>query len=76
VIFEQFIRDTRNNSTHFDLVQFGTTSGNHEQDRESLSSYARVGATWWVESIEPAAQLGEVRRRIRRGPPSVDASCG
>jgi alkanesulfonate monooxygenase SsuD/methylene tetrahydromethanopterin reductase-like flavin-dependent oxidoreductase (luciferase family) len=57
---------------HFDIVQFGTTSGDSEQDRKVVTPYARAGATWWVESIVPARQLAEVRSRIRRGPPAVD----
>lgn len=57
---------------HFDIVQFGTTSGDCEQDRKVVTPYARAGATWWVESIVPARQLAEVRSRIRRGPPTVD----
>jgi alkanesulfonate monooxygenase SsuD/methylene tetrahydromethanopterin reductase-like flavin-dependent oxidoreductase (luciferase family) len=67
------VRRYRTDNTHFDVVQFGTTSGDSEQDRKVVTPYARAGATWWVESIVPARQsLAEVRGRIRRGPPTVD----
>jgi alkanesulfonate monooxygenase SsuD/methylene tetrahydromethanopterin reductase-like flavin-dependent oxidoreductase (luciferase family) len=69
----EFVRRSRANHTHFDVVQFGITSGDSDRDRKIITPYARAGATWWVESIVPAHQsLAEVRSRIRRGPPAVD----
>lgn len=67
----EFVRRSRASHTHFDVVQFGVTSGDSEQDRKIVTRYARAGATWWVESIVPRHQsLAEVRSRIRRGPPT------
>ncbi len=69
----EFVRRSRTDDTHFDVVQFGTTSGISEQDRKIVTPYARAGATWWVESIAPAGQsLAQVRSRIRQGPPTLD----
>ena len=67
----EFVRRSRANHSHFDVVQFGVTSGDSEQDRKIVSRYGRAGATWWVESIVPRHQsLAEVRSRIHRGPPT------
>jgi alkanesulfonate monooxygenase SsuD/methylene tetrahydromethanopterin reductase-like flavin-dependent oxidoreductase (luciferase family) len=67
-----FVRRFRIGDRHFDIVQFGTTTGDNGQDRQIVTPYARAGATWWVESIAPERQpLPEVRERIRRGPPTL-----
>jgi alkanesulfonate monooxygenase SsuD/methylene tetrahydromethanopterin reductase-like flavin-dependent oxidoreductase (luciferase family) len=73
----EFVRRCRTGSTHFDVAQFGTTSGLSQQDRETVAPYTRAGATWWVESIDPACQpLAAVRNRIQKGPPMLDSSAG
>jgi alkanesulfonate monooxygenase SsuD/methylene tetrahydromethanopterin reductase-like flavin-dependent oxidoreductase (luciferase family) len=69
----EFVRRSRTTTAHFDVVQFGSTPGNNPQDRNIVRPYARAGATWWVETPDPARQtLSEVRERIRRGPPLID----
>lgn len=69
----EFVRSCRTTAAHFDVVQFGSTPGDKPRDRRIVTPYARAGATWWVENVDPARQtLSEVRNRIRRGPPVID----
>jgi alkanesulfonate monooxygenase SsuD/methylene tetrahydromethanopterin reductase-like flavin-dependent oxidoreductase (luciferase family) len=66
----EFIRRSRSNRTPFDIVQFGTTPGDSEQGGKIVRPYAEAGATWWVESIDPAREsVSDTRGRIRQGPP-------
>ncbi len=68
-----FVRRSRTSDAPFDVVHYGTTTGDHEQDQRIVAPYARAGVTWWVEAIAPARHsLSDVRRRIHQGPPSVD----
>jgi alkanesulfonate monooxygenase SsuD/methylene tetrahydromethanopterin reductase-like flavin-dependent oxidoreductase (luciferase family) len=68
-----FIGGRRTATSPFDVVQLGSTPAeSRDQDYEIVAPYADAGATWWVEGIVPSRRsLGEVRRRIRRGPPSL-----
>ena len=70
----KYIHRSRTTTAHFEVVQFGSTSGNDLQDRKLVTSYASAGATWWVETVDPSRQtLVKVRERIVRGPPQVGA---
>ena len=68
----EFVRRSRANGTHFDIVQFGTTHEDSEREHDKVRAYAQAGATWWVESVDPAIQsLSDVRGRVRLGPPRI-----
>ena len=35
------------------------------------AAYAEAGATWWVQSFDPRADLASVRKRVEAGPPAA-----
>jgi len=64
----------RGHLSGFELVTAGVTDP-RSPDGEMLDAFARVGATWWLEIIEPSrGPLGELRARIAAGPPRLDPS--
>jgi len=60
----------------FDIVWEGETSGDDPEAAVSVvRPYAEAGATWWIEAPWPSPNAPEdLSRRIRQGPPRVDAS--
>jgi alkanesulfonate monooxygenase SsuD/methylene tetrahydromethanopterin reductase-like flavin-dependent oxidoreductase (luciferase family) len=68
----EFIQRYRKGGPTFDIVKFGATSGERNKDIDLVTSYTAAGATWWVETVVPGRQsLSDVRRHIRRGPPTI-----
>lgn len=60
----------RTQSTPFDVVASGLTSSTDKsQAAAHVSSFAEVGATWWLEGFNPSHTLEQVRQRIHQGPP-------
>jgi alkanesulfonate monooxygenase SsuD/methylene tetrahydromethanopterin reductase-like flavin-dependent oxidoreductase (luciferase family) len=54
----------------FDVVHLADiASSSVRMDRDQLQAYAAAGTTWWIETIPPKADIAEVKRRIRDGPP-------
>jgi alkanesulfonate monooxygenase SsuD/methylene tetrahydromethanopterin reductase-like flavin-dependent oxidoreductase (luciferase family) len=81
---KDYIQRHRSVTTPFDLVFSGETTGNDPaQDAALVAPYAAVGATWWLEGLNPwrfgwrweDAWAPEATRliveRVRRGPPRV-----
>jgi alkanesulfonate monooxygenase SsuD/methylene tetrahydromethanopterin reductase-like flavin-dependent oxidoreductase (luciferase family) len=68
-----FVKSLRTTDAPFDVIISGETTGqDHEQDRATVTPYAKAGATWWFESILPwKTPLEKVRERIRLGPPRL-----
>jgi len=61
-----YVRSHRSTDEPFDVVSFHT----EPQPRHSVAEYEEAGATWWLESTNPATEsLAEFRIRIRHGPP-------
>jgi alkanesulfonate monooxygenase SsuD/methylene tetrahydromethanopterin reductase-like flavin-dependent oxidoreductase (luciferase family) len=71
----QIIKSERGNLDHYDVVVCGETSGtDSHKDREMITPWIDLGANWWLEDIHDfRAKLGELRERVRAGPPSIDA---
>jgi alkanesulfonate monooxygenase SsuD/methylene tetrahydromethanopterin reductase-like flavin-dependent oxidoreductase (luciferase family) len=67
-----YIDERRTQTTPYDIVMEGQTPGD---DREAalakISSWAEVGATWWIEAMWESPDLEVVRTRIRQGPPGM-----
>lgn len=62
----RYIHAHRESATPLDAVYFHTTAG----DRARVDEYRDAGATWWLESTNPANEsLAEFRRRVYAGPP-------
>ncbi len=65
----------------FDVVASGRTSGvDPEKDAKTISARQEVGATWWLETIDPLSfgwrwegdwPVEDMRARVRCGPPRV-----
>ena len=66
----------RDSGTPFDIALEGQTAGHDRiKSKEIVGAFAQAGLTWWLESLfDPArsATFGQVRDRIRQGPPRVD----
>ncbi len=61
-----YIRSFRNTEAPFDVVSFQTEPDQHAR----VPEYEEAGATWWLESTNPASErLAEFRARVRAGPP-------
>ena len=67
------VRTERGDLKNFDVVISGATSGSDaSKDREIVESWDQAGATWFLEDINGMrAELGELRERIRAGPPPL-----
>ena len=66
----------RGHLREFELVTAGVSQPG-VSDGELLDAFARVGATWWLEIIEPSrGSLEELRVRIAAGPPRLDTDAG
>jgi hypothetical protein len=65
-----YIKGFRPANTSFDVVHFGSTAGLQMREAGALvSTYDRVGVTWWLETLPLDAQLEQTLDRIRLGPP-------
>lgn len=77
-----YIQQFRQQSTPFDYVHSGATSGTDSAgDTALVKEYAAVGVTWWLESLDPWRfglppetrgpwPIEAMNQRIRQGPPS------
>jgi hypothetical protein len=58
----------------YDVVIEGDSTGEFVKSAGTPGQWARIGATWWVESwwsVEPGpVGLAEIRRRVTAGPPA------
>lgn len=73
------VHDHREYGGPFDVVAGGHAAGtDRARDAEIVAAYEAAGATWWLESVSPwdfgwqwqgPWPEGEMRRRIRAGPP-------
>lgn len=72
----RFLYEAQQNRQEYSVVIEGETTGNDAAARSLVSSYARAGATWWLECVAASAYhnggLAGVRARIATGPPYVD----
>jgi alkanesulfonate monooxygenase SsuD/methylene tetrahydromethanopterin reductase-like flavin-dependent oxidoreductase (luciferase family) len=73
--FSEMVRGVETRRGHlgdYDLVTAGVSQGG-ACDATLLGAFARAGATWWLEIIEPSrGPLGQLRARIAAGPPRLD----
>jgi len=53
----------------FDIIKDGMTPANEKKAKEIVTPYAEAGATWWTETMWGVKEMGDVRKRIRAGPP-------
>ncbi len=72
-----FVTERRGESTPFDIIMEGKTSGDDQERAASLvRPWKEAGATWWIEAMWDALDqsdgLETALRRIRQGPPRVD----
>jgi alkanesulfonate monooxygenase SsuD/methylene tetrahydromethanopterin reductase-like flavin-dependent oxidoreductase (luciferase family) len=64
----RYTREHRQTDDPFDVVIEGQSEG---PDRERVAAYEAVGLTWWIEKLGWfRGPLGEMRARIRQGPPA------
>lgn len=68
----EIVRSVRGSLDNYDVVICGATTGTDKnKDIEIVESWAHAGATWFQEDINGMrADIGELRERIRAGPPS------
>ena len=69
----EIVKAERGNLKNYDVVVCGDTTGtDSKKDRAVVEPWLQAGATWFQENINGMrAELGELRERIRAGPPSV-----
>lgn len=64
----RYTREHRQTDDPFDVVIEGQSEG---PDPERVAAYEAVGLTWWIEKLGWfRGPLGEMRARIRQGPPA------
>lgn len=67
-----YIEQHRTLSTPFDIISEGETPGDNPAEAAALvRPYAEAGSTWWMESRWQATSIGEIRTRIKQGPPRI-----
>jgi hypothetical protein len=78
-----FIQQHRTSTAPFEAVHGGVTTGNPDQDRETVTAYAQAGVTWWIEDLSPYGRgLGwaekwtpeivkQLWQRLHQGPPNL-----
>lgn len=67
-----FIQAQRMQTTLFDVLAYGRTSGNGTaQDAAHVAAFSQAGATWWLEHFAPEQTIEQVRERIEQGPPRL-----
>jgi Luciferase-like monooxygenase len=68
-----FIVANRTETTPFDIVVEGQTSGDdREQTAALMRQWADVGATWWMEGMWSTPEPNKVLTRIKQGPPRLE----
>jgi alkanesulfonate monooxygenase SsuD/methylene tetrahydromethanopterin reductase-like flavin-dependent oxidoreductase (luciferase family) len=67
------VRAERGDLDGFEIVAAGYSDSSSRRAVAGLiAPYADVGATWWMETLEPQrGDLEELRKRIRMGPPRL-----
>jgi hypothetical protein len=66
-----FVDENRTLSSPFDIIVSGSTVRmDSEQQQETMASWAKAGATWWIEEMynEPTDTVAD---RVHLGPPTV-----
>lgn len=68
-----YIKEHQSNTAKFEVAVIGWTTGRNKlKDRAKVQSFAKVGATWWLESFYTYRNSPEkMRARIRKGPPRI-----
>ena len=68
-----YVAENRALASPFEIVYEGETPGDDpKRAAETVRPYAESGVTWWIESRWSFSDLGEVRERLRQGPPRVE----
>jgi Luciferase-like monooxygenase len=68
-----FIVANRTETTPFDIVVEGQTSGDdREQTAALMRQWAEAGVTWWMEGMWSTPELEKVLARIKQGPPRLE----
>jgi hypothetical protein len=68
-----YVEENRKTEGSFDIVWEGETPGDDaDLAAEIVRPFAEAGITWWIEAPwSPPNEPGDLRRRIRQGPPRV-----
>ena len=67
---QAYVAAHRAGSAPFDIVIEGDTPGDNRQEAARVvAQWEEAGATWWLEGPWDAETEGEVRKRMRQGPP-------
>jgi alkanesulfonate monooxygenase SsuD/methylene tetrahydromethanopterin reductase-like flavin-dependent oxidoreductase (luciferase family) len=67
-----YIKAHRDSTEPYDIVVILWSEGDDsESELQQVKTYADAGVTWWLEdlSTERFSTIGEVRNRLRKGPP-------
>jgi len=68
-----FIVANRTETTPFDIVVEGQTSGDdRDQAAALMRQWAEAGVTWWMEGMWSTPELEKVLARIKQGPPRLE----
>jgi alkanesulfonate monooxygenase SsuD/methylene tetrahydromethanopterin reductase-like flavin-dependent oxidoreductase (luciferase family) len=69
----EYVEENRGTNGTFDIVWEGVTPGGDPARAASIvRPFAEAGITWWMESMwSPPNEPGDLRARIREGPPSI-----
>jgi alkanesulfonate monooxygenase SsuD/methylene tetrahydromethanopterin reductase-like flavin-dependent oxidoreductase (luciferase family) len=84
-----YVKQHRTSDEPYDIVLSGQTSGaNTADDQATIAKAAAVGATWWIESVDPwrfgqdwenqwsSEYTALMNERIRQGPPKPPSAGG
>lgn len=52
------------------IIDYKVSRDHPRRDGETLRQWAEAGATWWIEGLWEATELGEVQQHILKGPPN------
>ena len=67
------VRAERGTLNGFEVVTAGVTPADPAAAARTVAAYAAVGATWWLETLEPRrGDLRELAARVDAGPPLLD----
>lgn len=67
-----YIKSQRAGDAPFDVLAGSSTPGDPAAGAEIVAPYAKAGATWWIEGINPMrGSFEEMRQRVRQGPPRL-----